>query len=1185
MGMSRRLSCPQGHEWALPEAGGGTIATVCPQCGEPSVHREPTSLDEDRTLALRPRFYHPSAQTPFDVTSPPLAPGATAPFPVIAGYEVLEELGRGGMGVVYKARQVALGRVVALKMLAAPLASPEALARFRTEAAAVARLHHPNIIPIFEIGTCVAGPYYTMEHADGGSLADLWAGKPQPPRIAAETVAIVAEAVHAAHEAGIVHRDLKPANVLIQRGNGEWAARNEKANGASLPTLRITDFGVARRLDEASALTQSGQMMGTPGYMAPEQAQGPSTNVGPAADVYALGVLLYEALTGGPPYRGMTALETVHLMLSEEPLPPTRLRPQLPRDLERVCLKCLNKEPGRRYGSAGALALDLHRFLAGEPVTARPVPVWERAWKWARRRPGVASLAAAVVVLAGLSLLVVTSLWRRAESAHDRARLEGQKARALAQAESDARREAQHLSARLLLERGVSLAEAGEYDSAMLWLARSLELAPESDDGLSKSVRRLLGGWGRQLHALRYCTVLPTMAEAAASRDDYDAVAALSPDHCTLATAIGRLVLVWDTATGKQVGPTCTLSSNVRELAWSPVGHMLAIGCEDGSVDLWRPSSGASRDRTVRHGAAVGVVQFSPDGHLLLTAGVDGKARLWRTATGDAVGVPITHGGEILAAAFAPDGRSIMTGSSDGNAKLSDATSGRLLLGPLRHEGPVRTVAVRADGAVLATGSDDSTACLWAVADGRAIHVLREHTGPVTHVGFHPNGHSFVTAGHDHRLLIWDNGGVRARLLHQHRVYSVAFSPNGALLATGSGDHLARIWSATTGRPIGAPMPHQGNVRFVGFSAGGSSVLTASDDRTVRSWAIQQPTDGSAELIHPPSVVSLAAAREGGVILCGSSNGTVGVWDMRSAKLLRGVGAETTPLALAIRPDGRTFLTGGWDCQVRTWETATGRPVGKPLPHPDHVRAVAVRPDGKLVAVGCEDKATDIYLWDLETSELVRQVAGHRRKIAALAFNPDGKVLASASWDKSARLWDVATGRPLCEPLPHQDLVQSLVFSPDGRQLYTGGDDYNVRTWEVPSGKPIGTPLRQPTKIDAVTVSPDGLLLAAAGKDGQVRLWDLPTGKLLAAPLPHRGEVHSLAFSPDGAWLFSGSWDGTARRWPVPVPSNLSTGEQWLHLAIETGKVMGPAGEFTVLGEEEYRTWARKYRALSGPAR
>jgi serine/threonine-protein kinase len=303
----------------------------------------------------------------------------------VPGYEILSELGRGGMGVVYKARQVQLNRLVALKMiLAGGHASAADLARFRREAEAVARLQHPHIVQIHEVGEAEGRPFFSLEYVAGGSLADKLDGTPLPPRQAAELIETLARAVQAAHERVIIHRDLKPANVLLT------------ADG----TPKLTDFGLAKRLDQEKGQTQSGAIVGTPSYMAPEQARGGSKAIGPAADLYALGALLYELLTGRPPFRAATAMDTIFQVLTEEPVPPCQLQSKVPRDLQTIALKCLAKEPGRRYLTAGELAADLRRWLGGEPIRARPVGRVERGLKWVRRRPAQAALLAVVLLVA-----------------------------------------------------------------------------------------------------------------------------------------------------------------------------------------------------------------------------------------------------------------------------------------------------------------------------------------------------------------------------------------------------------------------------------------------------------------------------------------------------------------------------------------------------------------------------------------------------------------------------------------------------------------------------------------------------------------------------------------------------------------------------------------------------------------
>ncbi|HEX5270945.1 MAG TPA: serine/threonine-protein kinase, partial [Gemmataceae bacterium] len=400
-------------------------AEATPAC-PPTLTSPPPPTDPAATAPPHPALVAAVASTYATQDSPPgdvspaipahLLREARPTLPSRVGdYDVLGELGRGGMGVVYKAVQRDLKRTVALKMiLSGEHAGRDQLARFRAEAEAVARLRHPNIIQIYEIDEDDQGrPFFSLEFADGGSLDGRTAGTPQSPDSAARLVAVLARAMHAAHQAGVVHRDLKPANILLASGGGEPPV--EVTGGLRPPlasyTPKITDFGLAKRLDEVGH-TRDGAVMGTPSYMAPEQAGGLTADVGPRADVYALAAILYELLTGRPPFKGATALDTIDLVRTQEPVPPTRLQPKLPPDVETVCLKGLHKDPARRYASAADLADDLQRWLDGRPILARPAGAWERTVKWARRRPALAALAgvgavAVVAVVIGAVLLAL----------------------------------------------------------------------------------------------------------------------------------------------------------------------------------------------------------------------------------------------------------------------------------------------------------------------------------------------------------------------------------------------------------------------------------------------------------------------------------------------------------------------------------------------------------------------------------------------------------------------------------------------------------------------------------------------------------------------------------------------------------------------------------------------------------
>jgi WD40 repeat protein len=1096
----------------------------------------------------------------------------------VPGYEILAELGRGGMGVVYKARQTGLNRTVALKMIGpGTAANPDALSRFRSEAEVIARLQQPNIVQVYDIGTSPDGPYFAMEYAEGGSLAERWAGAPQAARFAAQTVAALAVAVQAAHEQGIIHRDIKPANILLAYVSGSQSAGKGGRRSAGEVSRRpdrdlvpkISDFGLARRIDDTRGLTLTGQVMGTPGYMSPEQARGVADDVGPAADVYALGVLLYEALTGGPPYRGVSGLESVHLMLSEEPLSPSRLRPGLPRDLDTICLHCLQKEPHRRYATAGELADDLERFLAGEPIKARPTPPWERTWKWSRRHPGTASLAAALAVTVAVAFVLVLGQWRRAEAERDLADDARHEAVDLAASQARARHEAQVLSANLLLERGVSLCEAGDYGPGLLWLGRALEAAPPNDARLTRSARLLLGGWGRQLR-------LPL----ATFPHDYEMEsAALSRDGKYVAAAGGKVVYVWQTDTGKRCGVPIAHAALITTVSFSPDGSTLLTASRDGTARLWDPLTGRPRCEPVRHQGRVELARFGPDGSVVLSAGEDGTALLWDTATGRQRGELLRHGGAVTAGAFGPDGKLVATAGADGSVVLWDAATGLPRGQPLRHEGGVLALAFSPDGRTLATGGDDKRAYLWDVATGRLLHRPGEHSGRIRDLAFSPDGQTLASGSDDRFAILWDVslGTARVRLAHHDRVTLVVFSPGGKALATGCGDYTARLWAADSGRPLGAPLPHQGDINALAFGPDGRTLLTAGDDGMVRLWSTEPPAIPEATLVQDANVVGLAASPDGRSVLTTDEHGETRLWDVATGKG-RVVAAGIRAAVAAFSPDGKTFLTAGCDQTVRFWDAASGAPAGTPLEHSAKVLTAAFSPNGRHVVTGTDDGDAAVRIWDRLQGKLLHTMSGHTRRVVAAAFGDGGRLVVTGSWDKTARLWDVADGKSVGEPLLHQDLIKAVAFSPDGKAVLTGGDDYTARLWEVSSGKLLVPPLRNTEKIDLVAFGPDGTALLTVGNGGKARLWEASTGKPLCPPLPHRGGLWAAAFAPDGRTFLTGGRGGIVQRWAVPAALEGQPANVWLWLHAYTGLQLDAGGAVVALDPKVWHESFTRYR-------
>jgi eukaryotic-like serine/threonine-protein kinase len=734
--------------------------------------------------------------------------------PVVPNYEVFGEQGRGGMGVVYRARQVPLNRPCALKMiLAGAHATPEAIARFLAEAQTIARLQHPHIVQIHHIGEADGLPFFELEYLPSGSLNQQFDGTPWPPQRAAHLVEQLAGAIAEAHRLGVVHRDLKPANVLL----------------ADDGTPKIADFGLAKMLDSESGLTQSDLILGSPSYMAPEQAEGRSQKVGPAADIYALGAILYELLVGRPPFRGATVLETLDQVKGSEPVPPSRLVPKLPRDLETIALKCLHKESARRYADAASLAEDLRRFLANEPIRARRVSAAERSWRWCQRNPVVAGLMAAVFVLLATLAGVASVGYVQTNRA-----LNGEsKQRELAEeAEAKAKGEANR-------------ARAAEQEVRRQWYAASINLMqPAWDTGQVGRLHAKLAETeayperGFEWYYLqRLCHL--EQHTLVGHRDVVNSVA-WSPDGTRLATGSrDGTAKVWEAASGQERLTLRGHAGPVYSVSWSPDGTRLAAGTGDGMGTVWEAAGGRELLTLRGHTGLVGSVSWSPDGTRLATGSRDGTAKVWEAASSRELLTLRGHTNAVNSVPWSPDGTRLATGSWDGTAKVWDTAGGRELLTLRGHTSWVNSVSWSPVGTQLATGSDDGTARVWDAAGGGEPLTLRGHTRLVGSVSWSPDGSRLATASEDGTAKVWDAAGGRERLTlkgHAGPGGPASWSSDGTRLATGSADCTAKVWDAAGGRELLTLKGHASVILSVSWSPDGMRLATGSWDNTAKVW-------------------------------------------------------------------------------------------------------------------------------------------------------------------------------------------------------------------------------------------------------------------------------------------------------------------------------------------------------------
>lgn len=1080
-------------------------------------------------------------------------------------YELVEEIARGGMGVVYRARQVSLNRPVALKMiLSGELASTDDIRRFRLEAEAAANLDHPHIVPIYEIGDHNGQHYFSMKLIEGRSLRDEMGSFSGNVRGAVKLLAQVARAVHHAHQRGVLHRDLKPGNILID-AEGE---------------PHVTDFGLAKRVEGDSDLTKSGAIVGTPSYMAPEQAAADKV-LTTAADVYSLGAILYEVLAGQTPFRGGTPLETLLQVMSQEPKSPRTINRSIDRDLETICLKCLEKESQRRYDSAAALADDLDRYLRGEPIAARSITTIERGWRWCRRNEALAAtIAIATCLLVVVSCIYVTNLVTKntqltvALVSEQLAREDAIKQGLLAATnEQQARREAQRAdenaaqattaAAQALTEKERADVKAVEAEASAEQARREQQRADQEKDLARRhlyaahmnlaqvawndaSIGRLqqlltaqlpdqAGGsnlrgwewyyWQRLAHA-----ELLTWSVPEGSVEGL----AISPDGEYVAAATSAAVIIFDRRTGKNLTtiPSRKLPSinafsrmHIKHVSFSWDGKWLAVTCSGGRfVDknnktefipgetLLCDASSGEIVHTFNHPGYLACAAFSPAGDRLATAGTaqefgPGDVKVWDVATRQEA---VKLQGQVPNPYKAP------------KQELKVAVHGH----------GVNAVAFAPDGKQLATASADQTVKLWDLESGAELRTLRGHVGAVSALSISPNGERLATGSADHAVRLWGTktGEAFPPLAgHQSGVNSVAYSGDGKWIVSASGDRTVKIWDATTREEIATIKGHAAGVASVAFAPDGR-LATASYDKTIKLWDIEATREAQSLKfggIGGWSRLGIAFTPDNESLTVAASN--VKRWNLNAPGEEKTFQAPTDFVRPTLSPDGKRMAAHNRELDIRVWETETGNEVAVLKGHADQIAAMVFSTDGQWLASASQDR--QVKLWDLATGTANASLEGQGGIIQGLAFSADSKYLASAGqW---LRVWNVETREQRTFDESGKTLYTSVSFSGDGKQCATGCTGRTAQIWDMETGTRVLNLTGHIGAIECVALSADGRRLATGGGvyDQTVKLWDTTTGQEVISLTGHLQSIAGVTFSPNGHKLAAVDAYGDIRVW------------------------------------------------------
>lgn len=1034
----------------------------------------------------------------------------------IGEYRIIEEIARGGMGVVYKARHRTLDRTAAVKLIrGGDQAGEEELRRFQIEASAAAQLDHPAIVPVFELGQHDGQPFLAMAFVEGTSLWTRVKESPLDARFAATIMQRVAEGVQYAHERGIIHRDLKPQNILLAAGD----------------VPRITDFGLAKQHSADSSLTATGQILGTPSYMPPEQASGRDREVGPLADVYSLGATLYCLLVGHPPFRATQPVETLRQVIEQEPVPPRIIDRNIPRDLETICLKCLQKNPAKRYASAGELAADLQRFLRGEPIQARAIGPLERAGRWCARNRVVAGLGSTAILL--LATVAAVSTW----AYFNQAALVMQKTKLVNEKEN-----------LLTTERKLITEKDG-------LLAEQKKLIAEKDQ-LAKGERK---------------------QRLAAESELYNSQIARSHAEIERGNLISASVALnaipfplrnWEHRylTRQAQGTPFHLEGHAGQYmtaAFSPDGQWIAAGGQDRIVHLWDASAGRHVKQLHGHPHMIIRVSFSSDGQRLATLGIEGTLNVWDLRSEQPLRRIQVPQPPHWSLEYDPTGNWLATGSQDGTVRLWDCETGEEKLKFRAGNGQARGLSFHPDGSRLAVAvwtNRIGELKVFDTTEGKELFAMDGNRTYCQVIRHSPDGRYLATGTHP-GVQLWDAAtGARVRSWEYkgETLQDLKFTPDGARLVAGSFDKSLRVFDVREGKELAVYRGHQFKLHGIDVSPDGSRVVSVGmEERNseIKVWNITEPPGDALLRSHTDRPNYLVFNPQGTLLATGSNDRTIKIWDVRTRQVLHTLrGHGFSLFGVEFNHSGTRLISWSFDAarkpELFLWNVAEGKKLGEIRGgHTDWIMEATWSPDDQFIATASKDGTAKI--WDAATLQEVTTLTGHTGEVHGVSFHPTDNLLLTVSNgdDRTGKpgqaiYWRVPTWERV--NVQEQTVGQDApgMFSPDGRWILGRG-----RTGEVvvrnPEDGRIKWVLRgHNEQLSGTVANYDGSRLFTASYDHTLKVWDLNDGKEIFTLL--LGDVTLIptntAVHPDDQLVVQGLSDHTAR----VLDATLDEEECWL---------------------------------------